>query len=174
MDTARETRPVVDLRAKMAGAEERVVRVRDTTYLIGRDAACQLRPASPFVSRKHAELTIADGVVTLRDLDSSNGTYVNGAAITVPTPLFDGDRVEIGPLSFTVEIQSPVAHVQTSADQTEDVVASWLLVDDDEPPAGTVRPAPRPGSKAQPAVPPTPGEFTAAPAPPIFDQPSTI
>jgi predicted component of type VI protein secretion system len=155
----------------MEGSEERIVPVAVSPFLIGRDASCQLRPASPFVSRRHAELTITGEAVTLRDLDSSNGTYVNGVAISVPAPLFHGDRVEVGPLTFTVEIDSPTTPGRVPAAAAEDVVASWLLVDDDHPPAGTVRPnagLPEP-SRAAPAG---PGEVAAITLPGAINQSS--
>jgi len=48
------------------------------------------------ISRRHAELTPDNGKWYLRDLDSNNGTYVNGKRITEPTLLHSGDQVRTG------------------------------------------------------------------------------
>lgn len=47
-------------------------------------------------SSKHAEIAPTDEGWTLRDLDSSNGTYLNKDRLDLPTALSDGDRVQIG------------------------------------------------------------------------------
>ncbi|MCZ6735007.1 MAG: FHA domain-containing protein, partial [Planctomycetota bacterium] len=61
----------------------------DEPQLIGRSSE-SLPLTDSTVSRRHAELTPDDGKWFLRDLDSSNGTFVNGARITK-------DRVELSP-----------------------------------------------------------------------------
>lgn len=71
---------------------------RNKPISMGREASCQLVLASKQVSRKHCEVRLtADGLV-IRDLNSANGTKVNGARIPPQqdVPLKRGDRVEIG------------------------------------------------------------------------------
>ena len=79
-----------------------IVLQQDT--LIGRNQECQLKVASSQVSRRHCLISIRGQQVMLRDLNSSNGTQVNG--ITVPAevdfPLTPGTHVRVGPLQFTV------------------------------------------------------------------------
>ena len=58
------------------------------------------------VSRLHAKVTVRDGVATIDDLHSSNGTYVNGERILARTALAPGDRIQIG--EATIELTSPV------------------------------------------------------------------
>ena len=48
------------------------------------------------ISREHCEIVAADGGHTVRDLDSRNGTYLNGQRITAPTPLADGAVIQLG------------------------------------------------------------------------------
>ncbi len=78
--------------------------VRGPEYLIGRSDECHLRPGSPEVSRRHAAVLIQDGLVTIRDFNSSNGTFVNGEQVRGDRELKSGDRLRIGPLEFEVEL----------------------------------------------------------------------
>ncbi len=48
------------------------------------------------ISRKHAEIFYRDGQWFLRDLESSNGTYVNEQRITEPIPLKSNDQIRCG------------------------------------------------------------------------------
>jgi phosphoserine phosphatase RsbU/P len=82
---------------------------RQTTWAIG-SAAIRLGRSSKntiqitdaTVSKEHAEISIVDGHPHIKDLGSRNGTRVNGAPATEPTPLKSGDRIEIGHVPFTV------------------------------------------------------------------------
>lgn len=65
--------------------------------IIGRGSDADIQIGDEDVSRTHARISIAsNGDVTLNDLDSTNGTYVNGAKITEQR-LQDGDRIQLGP-----------------------------------------------------------------------------
>jgi len=63
--------------------------------VIGRSSACQLVLAHDTVSRRHAELRIEDGCWLLRDLGSSNGTWVNGRRV-VEAEVRPGDVIYLG------------------------------------------------------------------------------
>lgn len=63
--------------------------------VIGRLPGCAVTLGDPNVSRHHAELRWEGGGVVLSDLGSTNGTRVNGAAIT-RRHLVDGDEVSVG------------------------------------------------------------------------------
>ena len=52
--------------------------------VLGRSPSCQLVLGDDTVSRRHAELRIVDGIWMLRDLGSSNGTWVNGRRVVRP------------------------------------------------------------------------------------------
>jgi pSer/pThr/pTyr-binding forkhead associated (FHA) protein len=71
--------------------------------IIGRKEDCDLRIPVGEVSRQHAVMMVADDEVTLRDLGSSNGTYVNNQRIT-EQELDAGDHIVIGPVVFTLQI----------------------------------------------------------------------
>lgn len=72
------------------------------TLFIGRDVTAQVSLRHPQVSRRHAVVTVADGQVKLRDLGSSNGTFLNGRRLApgVRNPLTIGDAIDIGPYSL--------------------------------------------------------------------------
>ena len=67
----------------------------DETALVGRDSR-QLPLTDNTVSRRHAELVSDDGNWALRDLGSSNGSYVNGARVTGRYSLKAGDQIRVG------------------------------------------------------------------------------
>jgi len=48
------------------------------------------------VSRRHALVTVFEDGARIDDLDSTNGTWVNGARIAVPHPLLEGDELRVG------------------------------------------------------------------------------
>ena len=73
----------------------RVVAVREPRLVLGRGVDADLRLTDTGVSRKHAELQVDDGKVTIVDLDSTNGTTVNGRPIDRAL-LHDGDRIGVG------------------------------------------------------------------------------
>jgi len=64
-------------------------------FLIGRGEECDLVVAERQVSRHHARITRTASGYFLEDLDSKNGTHLNGAAIEKPTQLQDGDDIQI-------------------------------------------------------------------------------
>ena len=66
------------------------------TYFIGRGEMCRVRLAFPDVSERHALLMIGEDGVTIKDLNSSNGTFVNGEPIEGEARLDDGSVVQIG------------------------------------------------------------------------------
>ena len=69
--------------------------------VVGREEGVPLRlEGESTISRRHAELLRDGAVVTVNDLGSTNGTYVNGAKISVETTLQPGDEVQFGAVRF--------------------------------------------------------------------------
>jgi pSer/pThr/pTyr-binding forkhead associated (FHA) protein len=62
---------------------------------LGRGSGCTLVLDDITVSRRHAELVVRDGAWILRDLGSSNGTWVNGRRV-VEAEVRSGDVVVLG------------------------------------------------------------------------------
>ena len=82
--------------------------LREGKTTVGRGDSCDIHIEAGHVSRLHATLLLEDGVLTLRDEGSSNGTYVNGARLSENRVLTDGDLVHFGPvLRFVVVIRRP-------------------------------------------------------------------
>ncbi|MBL8060736.1 MAG: FHA domain-containing protein [Chthonomonas sp.] len=77
--------------------------IPEGTSLLTREESDGLYIASTTVSRKHAELIRNQNLIILRDLGSTNGTFVNGERITADTTLKNGDRVQFGDVQFVVE-----------------------------------------------------------------------
>ena len=67
-----------------------------TSLLIGRRASSGLALADPEVSRRHARIDYLAPRYYVRDLESTNGTIVNGRRVRGPHPLADGDMIELG------------------------------------------------------------------------------
>jgi pSer/pThr/pTyr-binding forkhead associated (FHA) protein len=63
--------------------------------VLGRSSTCQLVLTHDTVSRRHAELRIQDGCWLLRDLGSSNGTWVNGRRV-MEAEVRPGDLIHLG------------------------------------------------------------------------------
>lgn len=73
----------------------------EAATVIGRDSTvCGLRLDHPLVSRRHAEIRMLHAETTIRDLGSSNGTYLNGQHLAGWRTLATGDSIDIGPYSF--------------------------------------------------------------------------
>jgi FHA domain len=70
--------------------------------LLGRDHRCDVVLSSPGVSRRHARLLFRDGAWVLQDLDSTNGTVVNGVSVG-RCELRPGDRLVVGGEQLTID-----------------------------------------------------------------------
>ena len=70
---------------------------------IGRDPQSDIHLASPVISRHHAIIRPSSGDWLLQDLNSTNGTYLNGRHITGPAHLQRDDIIQIGPFRLMHE-----------------------------------------------------------------------
>jgi hypothetical protein len=64
--------------------------------VVGRDIGCKLRFNDPAVSRRHLRFIRRAGEIFVEDLNSSNGTKLNGRPVSSPTRLDDGDAIVVG------------------------------------------------------------------------------
>jgi len=72
---------------------------------IGRSADCDVHVDHVSVSRRHAEIEVADGTLVIRDFGSANGTFVEGKRIGVdePRPLEPGQSALVGSVTLSVQ-----------------------------------------------------------------------
>ena len=131
--------------------EGREIKISVPKFIIGRGDGAHLRPGSDMVSRKHCAIKVADGKVTIDDLGSRNGSFVNGQRITESYTAQSGDKIKIGRLQFELLIdpvkpgakKPKVKNVVEAAARTaaskkkaslEDSISDWLVSDDDDSP----------------------------------------
>lgn len=89
--------------------DKRLVPLAPGVSTIGRKEDCTVRIPLAVVSRHHAEVTVDEDGVRLRDLGASNGTYLNNRRIQQEEDLEPGDQIIIGPVVFTVQIDGEPA-----------------------------------------------------------------
>ncbi len=133
------------------------------TTVIGRTQGDIQLTEDQRASRRHSELLVRDDRLHVRDLGSTNGTFVNGRRIAEEEQVGIGDIIQVGATRFTVVMDVP-----------EDATVAMSHGVASEPPPDATRvapvvepPAPEPEAPAQapeaPAAPPPP---TPPPAPP--------
>lgn len=85
-------------------SRSQVLRLQRDETLIGRQSGCDVRIPSEDVSRRHCVLRKENGVLTVEDLQSVNGTFVNDRLVTRAV-VRSGDRLQVGPATFLVEYE---------------------------------------------------------------------
>ena len=102
----------------------------DRPEVLGRHGKT-VRLSDSRISREHAEVSVQNGVWVIRDLGSSNGTWVNGERISTLCELEEGDRLQIGRLTLIVghvevdlAIHDAVAVTELAPDDTDEVAVS--------------------------------------------------
>jgi DNA-binding winged helix-turn-helix (wHTH) protein len=72
--------------------------------LVGRDRDCAIRVDSTTVSRHHARIVVGPDETTIEDLESKNGTLVNGQRVEQRVALADGDQIRVGSVTVTFRV----------------------------------------------------------------------
>jgi DNA-binding winged helix-turn-helix (wHTH) protein len=75
---------------------ERIIPLGEGEFVAGRGEECSVVIDASTVSRRHAKIVVRAGSITIEDLESTNGTRVNGMPVTVPTEIANGNTVELG------------------------------------------------------------------------------
>lgn len=104
------------------------IKVVGPEVLIGRDDNAGIRIGSDDVSRQHCLLTPTEHGVTVRDLDSRNGTFIDGVPLGAneDAQLSVGSSLTVGPMTFQLATTHP-----RKASKPEDAAAKQGLSDDD-------------------------------------------
>ena len=85
-------------------------------WTLGRSSQNDIAIPDASLSRYHARITLKDGVPYLEDLESLNGTCLNGERITVPHPLREDDEIRLGQVSMHLGSLSRGPRVRIGAD----------------------------------------------------------
>ncbi len=121
-----------------------------TSMKIGRRESCDICLRFPNISGEHSELNFIEGYWQISDLNSTNGTKVNGSRVQRKI-LQPGDQVTIANRRFTIEYRlGPNANLDALEDSSDDIMTTGLLEragllhrrDDEE--------TPRPGKRSSP------------------------
>jgi hypothetical protein len=108
-----------------AGGQPSTVEITVVPFVIGREPDCDLVLDDPRASRRHAQLEVQpDGRVVLRDLGSSNGTFVDDTRVEDATWLSLPAVVRVGRTTLQVEAASAVAPAMDSAGSNETLLAA--------------------------------------------------
>ena len=88
------------LKVKGGKQDGKLIPLDTKKFLIGREQDCHLRPGSESVSRHHCVINVDEFSVRIRDLGSSNGTWLNGSRIIGVQEAQPGDTLKVGTLEF--------------------------------------------------------------------------
>jgi pSer/pThr/pTyr-binding forkhead associated (FHA) protein len=131
----------------------KAVPLRSEVTTIGRQEDCQVRIVSSEVSRKHCQLFEKKGHLLVKDLNSANGTFVNGKRVKEQLILEAGATLSVGPVTFQVEVLGAAGDRPAKPADTAPGIPVAAVVDEDEAlalldldpsparPAGTTAPA---------------------------------
>jgi pSer/pThr/pTyr-binding forkhead associated (FHA) protein len=95
----------VTLVVQKGPALTRAIRLAAGETIVGRSRDCDLCIPSSDISRRHCLIALVNGQVTVEDLSSANGTFLNGVRITGTRSVRADDLLRIGPLTFTVKFE---------------------------------------------------------------------
>jgi EAL domain-containing protein (putative c-di-GMP-specific phosphodiesterase class I) len=107
----------------------RTFRVVGSPFLIGRHSKAALTIPSPTVSNVHAELRTESGVLVVKDLGSTNGTFINGQRIEGQFNVASGDLLQFAEVVFRVSLESTHRDLKTVAGDTSDRALALIQFD---------------------------------------------
>jgi DNA-binding winged helix-turn-helix (wHTH) protein len=86
---------------------DQLLSLNEGSQTAGRGEECELVIDAETVSRRHARITVHEGVASIEDLGSTNGTSVNGLRISTAAELTDGCEVALGTAKLRVRKRDP-------------------------------------------------------------------
>lgn len=101
------------------------VSVNAAVFTVGRRPERHLPLQCNSVSKHHADLVATPNALFVRDLGSTNGTYVNGKLIAEDTPVASGDTIQFAELEFRVSMDAPESHDETRISESPEI--GWSL-----------------------------------------------
>lgn len=112
------------LEAVADGNREWMVTIEQVPFIIGRDEDCSLKLIDKWISRRHSEIHVSGDHVWIRDLGSTNGTFVNHKKIEQSELLKPGDTISIGTFKFCLK------RTECSAKRIAEETCSMNIADD--------------------------------------------
>jgi EAL domain-containing protein (putative c-di-GMP-specific phosphodiesterase class I) len=103
------------------------IKVDSATFVIGRRPESDLQIPSQCVSARHAEILQIGAHLFIRDLGSTNGTFLNRTQVKEPKPIAPGDHIEIANVEFLVEFRA--ADSRPSRAEMDDLKKTTQAVD---------------------------------------------
>jgi DNA-binding CsgD family transcriptional regulator len=88
-------------------------------FVLGRSITCDLLVPDSSLSRRHCEINVVDGSVTVSDLESHNGTFVEDERVG-SSPVTAGQRVQFGRVVFLVALENSPLQQFDLEDETHD------------------------------------------------------
>jgi EAL domain-containing protein (putative c-di-GMP-specific phosphodiesterase class I) len=107
----------------------RSIRVEGSPFLVGRHSKAALTIPSPTVSNVHAELRVDDGVLYVKDLGSTNGTFINGERIDGEFTVSSGDLLQFAEIVFRVGLDAGRYDNKTLAGDSADRALALIQFD---------------------------------------------
>jgi adenylate cyclase len=109
--------------------------IGSVSAIIGRAPTADLPVVDPTVSRRHAQILADENGLTVHDLGSSNGTFVNGNKIDT-APIVPGDVIAFGKVSFRLEGEAPKVQTAATAITGPTIVRQRAMLDGEVPDLG--------------------------------------
>jgi hypothetical protein len=114
---------------KKHGKWQVVVPVKKSPFVIGQAADCSMRCYGKAISDYHCEIRVEGVEVFVRDLNSKNGTFINGEKLAGELRFFAGDQLHLGRLAFELLVKFPAR--RRGADDFDEFVSQMLLEADE-------------------------------------------
>jgi hypothetical protein len=95
-DHRKGRRPPREIVVHHASGRPQVVALRGDGLVLGRARSADLPLEDVYVSDEHASIQLDGDGWVVRDLGSTNGTFLNGAKVARPTPITAGDQLRLG------------------------------------------------------------------------------
>jgi EAL domain-containing protein (putative c-di-GMP-specific phosphodiesterase class I) len=107
----------------------RSIRIEGSPFLVGRHSKAALTIPSPTVSNVHAELRVEDGVLYVKDLGSTNGTFINGERVDGEFSVASGDLLQFAEIVFRVGLDAGRYDSRTLAGDSSDRALALIQFD---------------------------------------------
>jgi pSer/pThr/pTyr-binding forkhead associated (FHA) protein len=98
--------PGIQFLARIDRSQAPALRFRGASMVVGRDSACDWVIDLPMVSGRHAVLARRDNRILIKDLGSSNGTFINGQRLEGERAVNEGDLIGLGSHTLVLAVES--------------------------------------------------------------------